>query len=226
LREIKEERDAINARYLDTQRQLEMLQRQMPKPEPPPRPDMFENPDAAIEYGAKQYVDPQIQELRQQLMEERELRRLNDEETSREMAVKEFGRENVQAAYSWLGQMMQNDPSARQFYETRIHSHSARRPFQELMKAYQQHQITSNPDNWADKRIEERAASDPEYRAALLQRLSGQPQQQSRQTSNQPQGSITKLPPSLRNTPSARGNGADDEPSDMSDAALFRHAMR
>src|SRR6187551_229913 len=31
LREMREERDAANQRYLDTQRQLEVLQRQMPK---------------------------------------------------------------------------------------------------------------------------------------------------------------------------------------------------
>jgi hypothetical protein len=60
--------------------------------------------------------------------------------------------------------------------------------------------------------------SDPQFAAKV---------QQSRMSNGQsPQGSITKLPPSLRNTPSARGNGADEDSSDMSDAALFRHAMR
>jgi hypothetical protein len=94
-------------------------------------------------------------------------------------------------------------------------------PFDTIVTAHQArvvHQTIGNdPNAWFEKELERRMGSDPQFAAKI---------QQSRQTSSQPQGSITKLPPSLRNTPSARGNGADDEPSDMSDAALFRHAMR
>jgi hypothetical protein len=39
------------------------------------------------------------------------------------------------------------------------------------------------------------------------------------------QGSIVKLPPSMSRLPASQVAG-DDDPTDMSDAALFRHAMR
>jgi hypothetical protein len=90
-------------------------------------------------------------------------------------------------------------------------------PYDAIAQAYKRaavmHQISQvgDLDKWAVQRAQE---------------LAGQQQPQSRQQSNvgQPQGSITKLPPSLRNTPSARSVGEDD--TDTSDAALFRHAMR
>ena len=223
LREIREERDAINARYLETQRQLEMLQRQMPKPEPKPSPDLFENPTGAIEYGVQQYVDPQIQELKRQIAEEREARRLDYEEASRDRVIGKFGHETVLAAYQWLGGMMQTDPSARQFYETRIHSPAARRPFEDLLAAYQQHQMTSDPDAWALKRAAEINAQKAQQQSP--QGTASQERAGNRQQSTaSPQGSIVKLPPSLKNIASSQIDDEGDD--DASDAALFRHAMR
>jgi hypothetical protein len=210
LREMREERDAANQRYQETQRQLEMLQRQMPKPEPKPAPDLFENPTGAIEYGVQQGLTPYEQRL--QAMEAREQARL--EYYSRREAFREHGEPTVRTAYDWLADgVSKRDPDVMHVYNRAMQSEH---PYDAVVQAYkrvsvmQQIEAAGGVDKWREQQL---AAGQPQ-------------QQQNRQTSNQPQGSITKLPPSLRNTPSARGNGADDEPSDMSDAALFRHAMR
>jgi hypothetical protein len=87
-------------------------------------------------------------------------------------------------------------------------------PYGAMVQAYkrasivQQIEAAGGPDKWREQQL-----------------ASGQPQQQSRPQPGQPQGSVTRLPPSLRNTPSAR-SGNDDDSTDTSDAAMFRHAMR
>lgn len=206
LREIREERDAINQRYLETQRQLEMLQRQMPKPEPAPRPDLYENPDAAIEYGARQVLTPIEQRL--QAAEARLQAQL--EYNSRRDAFREHGEDNVRSAYEWLARGVSNrDPDVVHVYNRAMQSEH---PYDAMVQAFkrvsivQQIEAAGGADKWREQQL-------------------AQPQQQGRQQSSQPQGSVTRLPPSLRNTPSAR-SGNDDDNTDTSDAAMFRHAMR
>jgi hypothetical protein len=205
LREMREERDAANQRYQETQRQLEMLQRQMPKPEPQLPPDLFENPQGAIEFGARQLLTP-IEKQQQALLEEVQHIR---EENSRWRAERDHGPEAVRSGYDWVAQGVQaRDPTVVNVYNQAMQS---RHPFDVIVKAHkelslvQQINAAGGPDKWREQQL---AAAQPV-----------------RQQSSQPQGSITKLPPSLRNVPSARGNGADDD-SDMSDAAIFRQSMR
>jgi len=212
LREVREEAERrvaeTEARW---QRQFEYMQRQaQPKPEPAPPPDLFENPTGFVDQNVRQYVDPIKAELQQ-------IR----EENSRWRAEDKHGAEKVRASYDWVAQGIANrDPDAITAYNRAMQSPH---PFDVLVTAHQQrvvHQTIGNdPNAWFEKELERRMGSDPQFAAKF---------QQNRQASNgqAPQGSITKLPPSLRNTPSARGNGADEDSSDMSDAALFRHAMR
>jgi hypothetical protein len=207
---MREERDAINQRYLDTQRQLEMLQRQMPKPEPTPPPDLFENPTGAIEHGARQLLTPYEQRL--QAMEAREQSRL--EFYSRREAIRDHGPETVRAAYDWLAKGIQSkDPDVVHAYNQVMQSEH---PFDTAVQSYkrtsvmQQISQVGDLDKWVMQRAQE---------------LAGAQQQQGRQpSSQQPQGSNIKLPPTLRSVPSARSSADDD--NDMSDAALFRHASR
>jgi hypothetical protein len=154
-------------------------------------------------------------EQRLQAVEAREQSRL--EFYSRREAIRDHGPETVRAAYDWLAKGIQSkDPDVVHAYNQVMQSEH---PFDTAVQSYKRtsvmHQIAQVGD--IDKWVMQRA-----------QELAGQQQQGNRQTSNgqAPQGSITKLPPSLRNTPSARDNGTGDDPSDMSDAALFRHAMR
>ena len=209
LREMREERDAANQRYHETQRQLEMLQRQMPKPEPAPRPDLYENPEAAIEYGARQVLTPIEQRL--QAAEARMQAQL--EYTSRRDAFKEYGQELVRTSYDWVADgIRKQDPDVVHAYNKAMQSEH---PYDAIVQAYkrtsvmQQISQVGDLDKWVMQRAQE---------------LAGQQQQGRQQSNGQPTGSITKLPPSLRNTPAARA-AAEDE-NDVSDAALFRHALR
>ena len=212
LREEREKAEAIERRYNDErmqwQRQLEMLQRQMPKPEPTPKPDLYENPDAAIEYGARQLLTPIEQRIR--AMEERAQAQL--EYNSRNYAFQQYGEPTVRSAYDWTANGIRTqDPEVVHAYNRAMQSPD---PYGAIVQAYKRaelvHQIeqAGGPDKWREQQL-----------------ASGQPQQQSRPQPGQPQGSVTRLPPSLRNTPSAR-SGNDDDSSDTSDAAMFRHAMR
>ena len=221
LREMREERNAERQRAFELQRQLETLQRQMPKPEPAPRPDLYENPDGFIGHHLQEYVDPRIQQLEQRIAAQDERYRLQNEDVSRERAIEKYGREKVQAAVNWLGQTMQTDPDAERFYKSSIYNPNAVDPFKTLMTTYQQYEISSDPDGWALRRAAElngQAQAQPPQQSASQERA-GRPQP------GQPQGSNIKLPTSLRSVPSARSNAEDDD-NDMSDAALFRHATR
>jgi hypothetical protein len=212
LREEREKAEAIERRYNDErmqwQRQLEMLQRQMPKPEPAPKPDWYENPDAANEYGTRQLLTPLEQRI--QAMEERAQAQL--EYNSRNYAFQQFGEQAVRSAYDWTANGIRTqDPEVVHAYNRAMQSPD---PYGAMVQAYkrasivQQIEAAGGPDKWREQQL-----------------ASGQPQQQSRpQQSSQPQGRVN-LPPSLRNTPSAR-SGNDDDSSDTSDAALFRQAMR
>jgi hypothetical protein len=205
------ERDEINARYLETQRQLEEMRRQMPKPEPAPRPDLYENPDGAIKYGVQEYVDPQIQQMRDEIAQLKNSYVSQREEESREKAIEKYGEEAVQNAYVWVAEGIRlRDPNVVHAYNQVMQS---RRPFDSLVQIHQeislmqQVKAAGGVERWREQQLN-----------------GGQPQQQSRPQPGQPQGRVN-LPPSLRNTPSAR-SGNDDNSSDTSDAALFRHAMR
>jgi hypothetical protein len=192
-----------------------MLQRQMPKPEPAPRPDLYENPDGAIKYGVQEYVDPQIQQLRDELAQIKNSYVSEREETSREQAMEKYGEEAVRSAYVWVAQGIQNrDPNVVHAYNQVMQS---RRPFDSLVQIHkeisfmQQVKAAGGVDKWREQYLSNGGQV--------------QPQQQSRpQQSSQPQGGATRLPPSLRSVPAARG--AAEEDNDMSDAALFRHATR
>jgi hypothetical protein len=213
LREVREEAERrvaeANAQW---QRQFEMLQRQsQPKPEPTPRPDLFENPDGAIEYGVRTALTP----LEERLQAQEARLQSQVEWNSRMYAEQVHGPEKVRAAYNWIAEkVQQRDPDVMHIYQQVMQS---AHPYDAIVAAHQKVSVmqqisqVGDIDKWVIQRAQE---------------LAGAQQQQGRQQSNgQPQGSITKLPPSLRNTPSAR-SGNDDDNSDTSDAALFRHAMR
>jgi hypothetical protein len=216
LREVREEAERrvaeTNAQW---QRQFEMLQRQnQPKPDPKPAPDLFENPQGAIEYGARQLLTPieqQQQQLRAELQETREY-------YSRRDAEKDHGPETVREAYNWLAQGIQaRDPDVMHLYQQVMQS---KHPFEVIVSAHKRtsvmQQISQAGD--LDKWVMQRAAE-------LQQQQAAQQAPASRQQSNgRPQGSIVKLPPSMSRIPASQLDGDDD--TDMSDAALFRHAMR
>jgi hypothetical protein len=212
LREVREEAERrvaeTEARW---QRQFAEMQRQaQPKPEPKPAPDLYENPDGFFDHRLQQGLSPIEQRL--QAHEARMQAQL--EYVSRRDAFKEHGEQAVRTAYDWVATGIRSqDPDVVHAYNRAMQSEH---PYDAIVQAYKRSSVmqqisqVGDLDKWAIQRAAE---------------LAGAQQQQGRQQSSQPQGSITKLPPSLRNTPSSR-SGNDDDNSDVSDAALFRHAMR
>ena len=109
------------------------------------------------------------------------------------------------------------DPDVMLLYQRVMRSSSI--PFEVIVSAHKRtsvmQQISQAGD--LDKWVMQRAAE--------LQQQQAQQAPASRQQSNgRPQGSIVKLPPSMSRIPASQLDGDDD--TDMSDAALFRHAMR
>jgi hypothetical protein len=204
---VKEALDANNAQW---SRQIEDLRRQQqPKPEPAQRPDLYENPDGFVGHEVRQQVDPIKSEIGQ-------LR----EFYSRREAVREHGQDKVQAAYDWVAQGMQSrDPEVSAIYQRAMQSMD---PFGEIVAAHQQKtvfsQIGSDPQAWFGKTLEERL-SDPKFAGELMQKI----QQSAREGVQPSQGTTIKLPPSLNRVAAAQA-ATDD--GDLSDGALFRHAMR
>lgn len=210
LREVREEADRrvaeTEARW---QRQFQELQRQnQPKAEPKPAPDVFEDPNAFLQHGVSQAVDPIKSEIQQMR-----------EDFSRQRAEDKFGADKVKAAYDWLGEgVAKRDPEALSAYQRAMQS---MHPFGDIVQAHQQRavyqQIGSDPQAWFGKTLDERLA-DPKFAGELLQKI-----QQRAQATPQGQNKIA-LPPSLNRIPAAQG--ASDDDNDASDAAMFRHAMR
>lgn len=209
LREVREESERriaeVEARW---QRQIELMQRQnQPKPEPVKVPDVFEDPNAFLQHGVQQAVDPIKSEVQQ-----------TREYFSRMMAEDKHGADKVQAAYDWIAQGMQRgDPEAVSAYQRAMKS---MHPYGELIKAHQQRtvfeQIGGDPNAWFEKELEKRM-SDPQFAASQLQRI----QQFARDPQNP---GITKLPPSIGKVPTS--HSSSDDVDDASDAGLFAYAMR
>src|SRR6185295_16033482 len=157
LREMREEREAVERRFTETQaqwqRQIAELQSRLPKDEPKSAPDVFEDPNKFLEYGVRQHVDPIRSEITQ-------LR----EEYSKKWAEKEHGPEKVKAAYDWVAQGMQSrDPEVAAVYQRAMQSMD---PYGEILKAHQQKavysEIGNNPKAWFEKELERRMA-DPQF---------------------------------------------------------------
>ena len=217
LREVREEAERrvaeTNAQW---QRQFEMLQRQnAPKPEPTPPPDLFENPNGFVDHQLRQSLSPIEQALQQQRAELQETR----EFYSRRDAERDHGPEAVRESYNWLAQgIAARNPDVMNVYYQVMQS---KHPFDMIVSAHKRMSVMQQIDSAGDldKWVMQRAAE-------LQQRGQASSQGNGRQPSNgNSQGnSIVKLPPSMRNLPASQVDGDDD--SDMSDAAMFRQAMR
>lgn len=215
MRELREERDAAVRRSQETEqrlmRHIAELQGRMPKQEAATAPDIFENPDGFVQHGVSQAVNP----IKSEMVQLREF-------YSRREAVREFGQEKVDAAYKAIADGMQSrDPEVFATYQRAMQSMD---PFGEIVRWHQQksvyQQIGNDPNAWFEKQIEERM-KDQTFAGALLAKIQGTATGVQSNGSGKP---IVKLPPSLNKVASAQGATADD--GDMSDEALFSHAMR
>jgi hypothetical protein len=203
-RRAAEERAANNERMLaEMQRQLQALQKQNEPQQPVP--DLYENPDAFVDYRNKQAIEPIKSEISQ-------LR----EYYSRRDAIREHGAEKVDAAYEALGRgLSSRDPEAIAVYQRATQSLD---PFGDIMQWHRKQTIFStigdDPESFVERQIEERL-KDPTYQAKLLERIRGVAQ-------GRP-STVTPLPPSLNRATSA---AAIDGEEDESDAGLLNAALR
>lgn len=209
-REKEQEADALRTQLAELRGQVDVLTRQTRQPqvapkveEPKAKRELWDDPDGFIADA----LTPVQQQLQQQA-----------ERFSMRMAVKEYGKDTVQAAYAALGQAIQaGDPSARAEYQ-RIKASDD--PYEDIVQWHKRSQtlqkVGDDPDAWLEAEMEKRLA-DPAYQAKVLERI-----QATAATNTNRSNPVTKLPPSLTRLPA--GSSAED--GDMSDGALFSHAMR
>ncbi len=207
-REARTENESLK-RALDEMRgQINLLsqQRQAPqaKQEEKKAPEFWEDPD--------QFVSAKVSTVEQKLATQLET-------ISKRFAIKEHGKDTVDAAYQALGTaLQQGDRSAHEAWRVIQQSDD---PYEEIVqwdkRAKTMQRVGSDPDAWLEAELEKRL-SDPTHQAKILERLQGVAAVNTNRSDP-----ITKLPPSLSRIPSG-GNTVDD--GDVSDAALFRHARR
>jgi hypothetical protein len=176
-----------------------------PQQEQPPA-SIFDDPDAFL----KAQFESQITPVQKQILEMREF-------VSENMAVTQHGAETVEAAKQAIEQAART-PEGQQVVQKLMQS---RHPFGDLVAWHKQQQaiarVGNDPDAWLNAEIEKRL-SDPTEQAKIMERIrSGAASNTNR---SQP---LTSLPPSLSRLPAGGNAPADD---DMSDGAIFSHAMR
>ncbi len=120
---LAKERERYETQLQQRDMQIQQYLRQQAKPPeaPKPPPDIFENPDAAIDYRLQQAMQP-VQQGQQNIVEN----------FSRMMASDKHGEEAVNAAYAEMQNRMQSNPRGAQFDYQRIMA--SPHPYGELVK--------------------------------------------------------------------------------------------
>ena len=210
-REKEEENTTLRTQLAQLQGQVELLSRQTRQPqvapkveEPKPVPEIWEDPNGFVQAA----LSPVQQAMQQQA-----------ERFSMRLAVKEYGKDTVQSAYSALGEAIRaGDPNAKAEYQ-RIKSSDD--PYEDIVQWHKRSQtlrtVGDDPNAWLEAEIEKRLA-DPAQQGKFLERIHATAQQNTSRSNP-----VTNLPPSLTRLP-AGGNTPGE--ADMSDAGIFSHALR
>ncbi len=210
-REKEQEADQLRTQLAELRGQVDVLTRQTrqaqqpaPKVEEKPAPEIWEDPNGFVQAA----LSPVQQAMQQQA-----------ERISMRFAVKEYGKETVEAAYSALGQAIDaGDPNARAEYQ-RIRASDD--PYEGIVQWHRRQEtlrtVGDDPNAWLEAEIEKRLA-DPVHQGKFLERIQATAQQNSSRSVPP-----VKLPPSLTRLPSG-GNAAGE--ADMSDAGIFANALR
>lgn len=205
-REKEQEAETLRREMAELRGQIQVLSQ---RPATPPQPKPETPPLEPWDPGYDEYVRaPIVEQLQKQA-----------ERFSMRMAVKEYGKETVESAYSALGQAMQaGDPSARAEYQ-RIKASDD--PYEDIVQWHRRQEtlrtVGNDPNAWLEAEIEKRLA-DPAHQGKFLERIQATAQQNASRSVPP-----VKLPPSLTRLPSG-GNAAGE--ADMSDAGIFANALR
>lgn len=214
MREEREARETAERRFNEAQaqwqRQFAELQARIPKQEPQAAPSVFEDEQGFLRHGLDQAVTPIRSELT-----------ILREELSEHRAAIKHGEETVAAARKWLAEGIGRDPARHALWQRSLQS---RDPYGDIVSEYKRstvhQQIGDDPNAWFEKQLDERM-KDQAFAGSLLAKIQNGAAAVQSGGSGRPN---VKLPPSLNKVASAQGATADD--SDMSDEALFAHAMR
>ena len=177
-----------------------------PAPQPPARPEFWDDPEGFVNTGVAPMIDP----IRQQVYE-------TTMHYSERFAVQEHGREKVDAAYKAMDQAVRaGDPNA--IAEGRRVMNS-RDPYAGIMAWYQKTSVLSevgnDPQAFIQKKLDE-ALSDPAFLAKALERAKG-----GNPAGKQPNGATPQSLPSLnRVTAAADEDEEEDDPQEVFNSAL------
>lgn len=162
---------------LSQQRQPPAQQQEQAKPK-----DFWEDPNA--------FVAEQLSPVQQMMQRQQEM-------FSKRLAIKEYGAEKVDAAFTAIKTALSTDPAARFEYQRIMATDD---PYDELVKWHGRSQalsrVGSDPDAWFKAELEKRKA-DPAFQAEFLQQI----QQSAAQPNANRSAPVTALPPSLSKLP-------------------------
>lgn len=207
-REKDQENEALKQQLAELRGQVQLLSQRstqsQPAKEEAKAPDFWEDPNAFVQ-GALTPVQQQMQQQREQF--------------SKMLAQQAHGKETVDTAYQAFAQAAQANPStmAGEYQSIMKSDH----PYDALVAWHKRQEtlrtVGNDPNAWLEAEMEKRLA-DPAYQAKVLEKIKGAAAANLNRSAP-----VTSLPPSLNRLP-AGGNTAED--NDVSDAALFSHAMR
>ena len=186
--------------------------------QPQQKLDVFDNPSA--------FVQQEIRPLIDQLRAEQQTRL---EQQSADNAVRSFGKDNVDAAYSALAQGMQSgDPNIRSVWQYAMNHYD---PFGVITRWHMDrqtlHEIGGDLQGY-NQRMLEQALKNPEFMKQAIEAAKGQARSAGREI-NRPAGyrnsesAFTQNPvPNIPSLSDIGQMGADDQSSEPSEEALFR----
>lgn len=213
----REKRQAAQAAHAEAQAEAEALRREIaelrgmvtaqrqpaPQPQAEPQPvNLWEDPEG--------YLKSQMGPVQQQLQETRNM-------LMQFQATQQYGADKVTAALQ-AAKAIEGTPQEAAL-EAQIMGGG--NPFGNLVQWHQQQQVMARIGNDPDaflKAEQEKWLSDPAVQAMVIERARANAVQNGNR-----QQPVTNIPPSLSRIPSGGNQAADN---DMSDGAIFSHAMR
>jgi len=197
LKEIREERDALRQQLAEFQRQIATQ-----RPQPAPKPDLFEKPDEFVAQGVEAAVNPikaEIEGIR--------------EFFSRERAVDKYGEEKVAEAFTALDRAAKSgDPLARMTVQAVKQS---MHPFGDIVQWHLKNEISTNPDAVFQRMLEERL-KDEKFKGELTSKLNP--------ASAEKPKPVFQVPPSLSRAAAEQATLQED--GNIDSESLFRYALR
>jgi len=169
---------------------------------PQEAPDIFSDPTAAIRHT----VAPELEEIRAAHVY-----------NSRLVAQSVHGADKVKAADEAFSRAVESGQLDQAEIQRVVRSPNI---YDAAVQWHERHKVVSDPRAWAMSQIGE-WAKDPAQRDAIMAAVGQQPA-----PSGQQQRPVIQLPPSLNKTAGSGVTAAELSSEDMSDRALFQHAVR